>query len=102
MNQTQTTVTFSKLRSGGWGVRGPAAAIVVGQTAQVAKRDGTVSTVTVSKVLWTDGTMSIASILSDRAPRAQRGGVGRQCRTDGNCSSFGDGRSCGAPDCDGY
>ncbi len=31
-----------------------------------------------------------------------RGGYVKQCKTGGNCSSFGSGRSCGAPDCDGY
>ena len=33
---------------------------------------------------------------------ARRGGYARACKTGGNCSSFGSGRSCGAPDCDGY
>lgn len=31
-----------------------------------------------------------------------RGGFVRTCKTGGNCSSFGTGRSCGAPDCDGF
>ena len=31
-----------------------------------------------------------------------RGGFRRACKTDGNCSSFGSGRSCGGHDCDGY
>jgi hypothetical protein len=31
------------------------------------------------------------------------GGRGRRaCKTGGNCSSFGSGRSCGGHDCDGY
>jgi hypothetical protein len=33
---------------------------------------------------------------------ARRGGYTRTCKTGGDCSSFGSGRSCGAPDCDGY
>lgn len=33
---------------------------------------------------------------------AARGGFRRACKTDGNCSSFGSGRSCGGHDCDGY
>ena len=31
-----------------------------------------------------------------------RGAYRRACRTDGNCSSMGSGRSCGGHDCDGY
>lgn len=31
-----------------------------------------------------------------------RGGYRKACITDGNCSSFGSGRSCGGHDCDGY
>jgi len=32
---------------------------------------------------------------------AKLGGYRRACKTDGNCSSFGSGRSCGGHDCDG-
>lgn len=32
----------------------------------------------------------------------RKGGYARKCKTDGNCSSFGSGRSCGGVDCDGY
>lgn len=31
-----------------------------------------------------------------------RGAYRKACITDGNCSSFGSGRSCGGHDCDGY
>lgn len=34
--------------------------------------------------------------------RSPRGGYVKTCKTDGNCSSFGDGRSCGGHDCDGW
>jgi hypothetical protein len=33
---------------------------------------------------------------------ARRGGYTRACKTGGNCSSIGSGKSCSAPDCDGY
>jgi len=33
---------------------------------------------------------------------AKRGGFLRACKSGGNCSSFGSGRSCGGHDCDGY
>ena len=31
-----------------------------------------------------------------------KGGASRKCKTGGNCSSFGSGRSCGGFDCDGF
>lgn len=31
-----------------------------------------------------------------------RGAYRKACKTDGNCSSIGSGRSCGGHDCDGY
>jgi len=33
---------------------------------------------------------------------ARRGGFRKACVTDGNCSSFGSGTSCGGHDCDGW
>jgi hypothetical protein len=33
---------------------------------------------------------------------ARNGGYVRACKTGGNCSSFGSGRSCGGHDCDGH
>lgn len=33
---------------------------------------------------------------------APRGGFVRACKSGGNCSSFGTGRSCGGHDCDGF
>lgn len=45
---TTTTTTFTKLRSGDWGVRGPLAALDLGagssRCVTVAKKDGTVTT----------------------------------------------------------
>lgn len=32
----------------------------------------------------------------------RRGGFSRACKTDGNCSSIGSGKSCGGHDCDGF
>lgn len=44
--------------------------------------------------------------MTNDAPRRTNGNYRARsygaCPTDGNCSSFGDGRSCGAPDCDGW
>jgi len=36
-----------------------------------------------------------------RGRGSARGGFRRACKTDGNCSSIGSGRSCGGHDCDG-
>lgn len=33
---------------------------------------------------------------------ARKGGYRKACRTGGNCSSIGSGRSCGGYDCDGF
>lgn len=51
-----------KLRSGDWGVSGDANEIVPGETVTVTKKDGGTSTVVIDRVIWTDGTTSIATI----------------------------------------
>lgn len=72
--------SYTKLRSGAWGVRvdGPATA---GSTVEVVKRDGTRRTETVERVLWTDGTVSICAITQRVTSRAGNvrcsGGGGR-------------------------
>ena len=97
-------ITFTKLRNGAWGVRGYG--LRGGSVAYVTKRSGEIQAVTVDRVMWSDHTgLAIASIVSDRptAATARRTASRRRsCPTGGNCSSFGSGRSCGAPDCDGY
>lgn len=106
------TNTWTKGKNGDWLVRGAA-----GQTARivVTKRDGSTGTATIERQIWTDGTVSLYSVVSARASSASnydpekfngygrsRGGNRRACKTGGNCSSCGSGRSCGAYDCDGY
>lgn len=59
---TTAPITFIKLRSGSWGVRGPASAIVEDASVTVAKRSGETSHVTIDRVLWTDGAAAIAAI----------------------------------------
>ena len=104
MTATATTVTFTKLRNGAWGVKGYD--LRGGSVAYVTKRSGEIQAVTVDRVMWSDHTgLAIASIVSDRptAATARRTASRRRsCPTGGNCSSFGNGRSCGAPDCDGF
>ena len=64
------STTFTKLRSGNWGVRG--VGLTAGLAVGVAKRDGSISNVTIDKVIWTDGKVQIASIKTDRAATAAR------------------------------
>lgn len=58
-------VRFRKLRSGSWGVSGPAGEVVVGSV-QAVRRDGTVQDVTVYRVIWTDGVKAIGALTPDR------------------------------------
>jgi hypothetical protein len=57
------SITFSKLRSGEWGIRGPASAIKAGANVTVTKRDGSTTDAIVYRVVWTDQTVTLASIL---------------------------------------
>jgi hypothetical protein len=72
-------VTFSKLRSGDWGVRGPGEPPAPGSKLAVVKRDGSTSAVTVDRVVWsghdarTDGPVWLAAIVATPR-RAARGG----------------------------
>lgn len=100
MTATATTATFTKLRSGAWGVKGHN--LASGRIVRVTKRSGESQMVTIDRVMWHDASgLAIASIAADR-PASARRSTRRSCPTGGNCSSFGNGRSCGAPDCDGY
>ena len=60
MSITATATTFTKLRNGSWGVKGTG--LAAGRIVGVAKRDGSISNVTIDKVIWTDGKVQIASI----------------------------------------
>ena len=64
------SITFSKLRSGEWGIRGPASQIRPNATVTVVKRDGSTTDAVVYRVVWTDQTVTLASIL--QKPRYTR------------------------------
>jgi hypothetical protein len=114
--KTTTPATPAKLRDGSWGARVQGAA-AVGDVVTITTRAGKTWDARVTSVIWTgDGVALCATASLDRAP-ARRGDAygsrfdsdgarvgrgARVCRTGGNCSSFGSGRSCGAPDCDGF
>lgn len=104
-------VTYARIGDG-WGIRGKG--LTAGSSVTVTKRDGTKKDEMVVSIVSTDtdGTM-LATIEPSARPRSSygsgfRGGYGgghggrRACKTGGNCSSFGSGRSCGGHDCDGY
>lgn len=56
-----TQATFTRLRSGSWGVRlvGHASA---GDSVTVSRRDGTTSTVTLGREIWTDGRVHLFAL----------------------------------------
>ena len=97
--------SWTKDRSGGWIIRveNPPATLV-GTDVTVERRDGSksVERVTVERWRGTDDrgvTVAVCEVVpkSRAAKRAKR-----ECRTGGNCSSVGNGRTCGAHDCDGW
>ena len=105
--------TYTKLRDGSWGVRAPAGT-KAGDLISVTKRDGSTKPERVERVLWQGDGVALCSIAPSAPPASSGGsryyarssgsGSGRRkaCVSDGNCSSFGNGRSCGGYDCDGY
>lgn len=87
-----TTVTYTRLRSGAWGVRGPAALLTspaagVMARVDVTRRDGTTKSEAVVEVVWTDGITTIAAIMPTPRPSstrqssapARRGGICDEC-----------------------
>ncbi len=54
-------VRFKRLRNGAWGVTGPSRLLVTGQLVNVTKRDGSVTLVTVGKVVWSGDGKAIAA-----------------------------------------
>ena len=55
-------ITFTRLRSGAWGLRGSAAVLVPGATVTVTKRNGEEQTATVGEVVWAGEGVAIAKI----------------------------------------
>lgn len=88
-------VTYTKLRDGSWGLRGPAAALKPGASVTVAKRSGETKTETVGRVLWTGDGVAMTTIAGGSAP-ARTGGTGapnaRRARAGrrgtGDCDDF--------------
>jgi hypothetical protein len=112
-------ITFKKDADGEWGILCPADQAVAGATLTVTKRNGETSTVTIATVAdepkadgrifcWlaaeprkatgSKATGSVRTSATGQRYRTSR----KACTTGGNCSSFGNGRSCGGHDCDGW
>jgi hypothetical protein len=105
-----TTATYTKLKSGDWGIR-VQGIVRAGDKVTVRKKSGESKVETVEKVLWAGDGVSLcmirrAGLIYDddkfNGYGARRGGWRKACVTGGNCSSFGSGRSCGGFDCDGF
>lgn len=93
--------TPAKLRDGSWGAR-VRGRVSSGEIVTITTKAGKSWKARVTRVLWSgDGVSLCATESLDGGPPRQRG-WGGACITGGNCSSFGDGRSCGGYDCDGY
>lgn len=105
---TAPRATFRKAKNGKWVVFGPTSIVKPG-TVTVTKKNGSTSTVTVESVgksFTANGAACCYGYLDARAPRHSdrfaNNRPRRECKTHGNCSSFGNGRNCGGDDCDGY
>lgn len=109
------SATYTKLKSGDWGIR-VNGTVTRGSQVTVSKKSGETATETVRTVVWTGNGATLCAI-EPRQPQRQspnwdpqrfngysqaRGGYRKACKTGGNCSSFGSGKSCGGHDCDGW
>lgn len=94
--------SYTKLRDGSWGVR-VEDAVAAGQIVEVTTKAGAKKTETIGRVIWSGNGVSICPVTATGRSANGKSIFGkRTCKTGGNCSSFGNGRSCGAEDCDGY
>jgi hypothetical protein len=100
--------SYTKLRDGSWGVR-TEGRVVEGLVVTVTKRDGSVKTETIGRVLWTGAdqttgrTVSLCSIVPyDRPPSSPRPMASAWSRPStsrkGRCRNP---RDCGDPTCQG-
>lgn len=101
---TTTRNSYKKTKSGEWVVCGPVATMKVGLVL-VSKKDGTIEPKQIDRLGRPFDSMVygyIAASVTPARPNGRYGRGGKECVSDGNCSSFGSGRSCGGHDCDGY
>lgn len=107
---TTTKCSYRKTKKGEWVVMGPASIITDGATVTVTKKSGETKTETIASTGKTFGDDLCYGYLdkTSSSPRPRPYGGYREpsrhgsCPTDGNCSSFGNGKSCGSYECDGW
>jgi hypothetical protein len=112
-----STLTYRRTKSGAWAVYGPTTHVKTGATVTVTKKNGDTKQETIASVgkpFTVDGQQMVYGYPDSDTTRSSSGGRRRtvrnpytqrrprRCETGGNCSSFGSGQSCGAPDCDGW
>jgi hypothetical protein len=87
--------TYTKLRSGEWGVRVEGAKPSIGATVHVTKRDGTAKTETIGAIVWSGEGVTLCAVASTARPTAsRRTGAWRPCGYPGCSPGYCD-------DCDG-
>lgn len=83
--KAEMLVTFARLRSGEWGLRGPTDELFEDATVTVTRRDGSRWLAVVDRVIWSGDGVALATIVppEDRGQCwecGQWGRVGRRCR----------------------
>ncbi len=100
MTTTNAKITYTKLRSGDWGVRGPAAHVLRGMSVTVTKRSGETKCEVVGRIIWTGQdkrtktNVSIAEVVKQaraRSPRGSRSSCRRCGCADPTCGGSGGG-----------
>ena len=100
--------TWRKTKTGEWVVMGDWTSLQnkVGCFVEVTSAKGEVKEVQIErlgKAFLVNGTYKVYAYPVASKTRTTSYSTGRRsCVTGGNCSSFGNGRSCGGHDCDGY
>lgn len=114
-------IQYRKTKDGQWVAFGPTTEVKKGLVT-VTKKDGTKKkeeeVSSLGKPFMVDGVEHVYGYLVKRAAPVTsshsgvskwsgnrwggRSGGRKSCVTDGNCSSFGSGKSCGGHDCDGF
>lgn len=76
--------SYTKLRSGEWGVRvqGNAKA---GETITVAKKSGETKSERIAKIVWSGNGVTLCAIERSEAPRSSSGSSSHRVRSGGSC-----------------
>ncbi len=83
-------ITYTKLKSGSWGIRSTEA-LREGASITVTKKDGSTKLETVGKIVWSGGGVWLATTSRSAAPGSSlRRGTSRGRRTGCSCGSIED------------